>query len=254
MRLTRFAIPFVALCATLAPLHAQWLNYPTHGLPRTADGKVDLNAPAPKTADGKPDLSGVWTTPDGKYLRNISEDLGDLPFQPWARALYKQRQDVEGKGRPSERCLPHGITDFDALPYPRRFVQTPDMIYMMFEAYNHFRQIYMDGRALPENPQPAWFGYSVGKWDKDALVVDTIGFNETTWLDDGGHPHSESMHVTERFHRVNLGRMDLALTVDDPKAYTKPWTVNMRLNLMPDTDIMEFICENERDLPHLVGK
>jgi hypothetical protein len=244
----------VLLLATFVPVSAQWINYPSPGIPRTADGKPNLSAPAPKTADGKPDLSGIWSTPNGKYLNNLAADLTQVPFQPWAEALFHQRQENQGKGKPSERCLPHGITDFDALPWPRKIFQGPATIVMLYEAYNHYRQIFTDGRPLPKDPQPTWFGYSVGKWDRDTLVVDTIGFNEETWLDDGGHPHTGALHVTERYHRRDFGHMDLQITVDDPKAYTRPWTASMKLDLMPDTELIEFICENERDLPHMVGK
>jgi len=238
----------------LTPLSAQWISYPTPGIPRTADGKPNLSAPAPKTADGRPDLSGIWSTPDGKYLTNLAADEKQVPFQPWAEALFKQRQENQGKGRPTERCLPHGITDFDALPYPRKIMQSPGSIAMLFEAYNHYRQIFTDGRPLPKDPQPTWFGYSVGKWDGDTLVVDTVGFNDETWLDDGGHPHTGALHVTERFRRRDFGHMDLLLTIDDPKAYTRPWSANMKLDLLADTELIEFICENERDAVHLVGK
>jgi len=242
------------LFTVLTPLSAQWINYPTPGIPRTADGKPNLAAPAPKTVEGKPDLSGIWSTPDGKYLANLAADEKQVPFEPWAEALFKQRQENQGKGRPTERCLPHGITDFDALPFPRKIMQGPGAIVMLFEAYNHYRQIFLDGRPLPKDPQPTWFGYSVGKWDADTLVVDTVGFNEETWLDDGGHPHTGALHVTERFRRRDFGHMDLQVTIDDPKAYTRPWSAKMGLDLQADTELIEFICENERDAVHMVGK
>ena len=133
-------------------------------------------------------------------------------------------------------------------------MQGPGAIVMLFEAYNHYRQIFLDGRPLPKDPQPTWFGYSVGKWDADTLVVDTVGFNEETWLDDGGHPHTGALHVTERFRRRDFGHMDLLVTIDDPKAYTRPWSAKMGLDLQADTELIEFICENERDAVHMVGK
>jgi len=244
----------VLLAAAAPLLSAQWLNFPTRDIPRTRDGKPNLTAAAPRTAEGKPDLSGIWSTPDGKYLQNLAADVDKVPFQPWAEALFNERRAREGKGRPSERCLPHGITDFDALPWPRKILQTRDVVVILFEAYNHYRQIFLDGRQQPQDPQPTWFGYSSGKWDGDTLVVDTIGFNNETWLDDGGHPHSDALHVIERFHRKDFGHMELQVTIDDPKAYTKPWSATMNLELMPDTEMIEFICENEKDSPHMVGK
>jgi len=212
------------LFTVLTPLSAQWINYPTPGIPRTADGKPNLAAPAPKTVEGKPDLSGIWSTPDGKYLANLAADEKQVPFEPWAEALFKQRQENQGKGRPTERCLPHGITDFDALPFPRKIMQGPGAIVMLFEAYNHYRQIFLDGRPLPKDPQPTWFGYSVGKWDADTLVVDTVGFNDKTWLDQMGHPHTEQLHLIERYKRVDATTLELDVTIDDPGAYTKPWS------------------------------
>ena len=239
---------------TVIPLSAQWPGYKTPGIPRTRDGKVNLSAPVPKAADGKPDLSGIWSTHDGKYLNNLAADLADVPFQPWAAAVFKQRQEENGKGRPSERCLPHGVTDFDALPLPRKIVQMPGTIVILFETYNQYRQIFTDGRPLPKDPQPTWLGYSSGKWEGDTLVVETGGFNDVTWLDDGGHPHTGALHLTERFRRRDFGHIDLVITVDDPKAYTKPWNANLQLDLLADTELIEFICENEKDFTHLVGK
>ena len=242
------------LCGTAGGAGAQWLAYPTPGIPRTPDGKPNLTAPAPRTADGKPDLSGIWLTPSGKWLNNLAADGVEVPFKPWAEALLRERQAANGKGRPSERCLPHGITDFDALATPTKIIQTPVVTVILFEAYNHYRQIFTDGRPLPKDPEPSWLGYSVGKWEGDVFVVDTIGFNDKTWLDDGGHPHSEALHVTERFRRVDFGHLHTQITIDDQKAYTRPWTVMIPKDLMADTELIEFICENEKDYPHMVGK
>jgi len=223
-------------------------------MPRTADGRPNLTAPAPKTPDGKPDLSGIWQAPNGKYLQNLAADTAQVPYQPWAEAYFKKIQAVNGKGRPQERCLPHGVPDYDALPMPIKIIQTPAEVVVLYEAYTHFRQIFMDGRPLPKDPQPTWMGYSVGKWEGDTLVVDSSGFNDETWLDDGGHPHSEALHITERFHRRDFGHIDLQLTVDDPKAYTTPWGASLVLNFQPDDELLENICENEKDLGHIVGK
>lgn len=236
------------------PMTAQWRTT-TPGLPRMANGKPNLAAPAPKTSDGKPDFSGLWQAATGKYLENLAADAGgQAPTLPWAETYFKKIQAGNGAGRPQEKCLPHGITDYDALPMPIKIVQTPGNILILYEAYNHFRQVFMDGRALPKDPQPTWMGYSVGKFDGDTLVIDSNGFNNQTWLDDGGHPHTEALHVTERLRRRDFGHIDLQLTVEDPKAYTKPWGATLRLNLLADDELIENICENEKDFEHIVGR
>ena len=251
--MTRLAAATVLSLASV-PLAAQWLHYPTPGMPRTPEGKPNLSAAAPKMPDGKPDLSGIWAAADNKYLQNLAADGIEVPFQPWAEKLYRDRSENLGKGRPSERCLTHGVTDFDALGINWKIIQTPGMIAVLYEAYNHYRQIFLDGRPLPKPTQPAYLGYSVGRWEGETLVVETTGFNDVGWLDDGGHPQTEALHVTERFRRRDFGHMDLQLTIDDPKAYTKPWGPTLRLNFQPDDELMESICENEKDVPHMVGK
>jgi hypothetical protein len=247
----------VALLLAVAPLGAQWIDYRTPGIPRTPDGKPNLSAPPPRTADGRPDLSGLWKAPNGKYLANLAADLkaDEVPFQPWAAALFKQRVENLAKDRPTARCLPHGIPDQMAVAgYPFKIIQTPGLAVILYEEMTHFRQIFMDGRALVKDPNPAWLGYSVGHWDGDALVADTTGFNDKSWLDDPGHPHTEALRVTERFRRRDFGHLEIQITIDDPEAYTKAWTVTESFNLLPDTDILENICENEKDVRHLVGK
>ena len=246
----------ILLVATaVVPLTAQWLHYPTPGIPRTPDGKPDLSAPAPKTRDGKPDLSGVWDTEGTKYFFNLAADGVEAPMLPEAAALYQQRLAQLQKGHPSERCLTHGVTDFDTHLTLRRVIQTPGIVAILFEAYNHYRQIFLDGRLLPRPTQPAYLGYSVGKWEGDTLVVDTAGLNDQGWLDMNGHPQTEATHVIERFRRRNFGHIDLEITVDDPKAYTKPWTVTLPgWDFVPDEELIESICENEKDAAHLVGK
>ena len=237
---------------------AQWLKYPTPGIPRTPDGKPNLAAPAPKTADGKLDISGLWKAPNGKYLFDLAADLKpeEVPFQPWAAALYKQRQDSLAKDRPTGRCIPHGVPDQMAVAgYPFKILQTPGLVLILYEEGTHYRQIFTDGRPLPVDPNPALVGYSVGHWEEDAFVVETSGFNaDLTWLDDPGHPHTDALHVTERFRRPNFGRLELRITIDDPKAYTKPWSVTESFNFLPDTELLENVCENEKDSGHLVGK
>jgi hypothetical protein len=262
---------------------AQWLNYPAPGTPRTRDGKPNLTAPAPRASNGKPDLSGVWhvepttlaehqrlfgqdvdkvtvpgmeVTTISKYAINILLDFkpGEVQLTPEAQALLKQR-GRGGEALPSIYCLPLGIPLSTLLSEVHKIVQTPGLIVIMHEIDGLNRQIYTDGRKLPPDPSPSWLGYSVGKWAGDTLVVDTVGFNDKTWLDAMGHPHSEDMHLTERFHRRDFGHMDLAITVDDPKMYTKPFTVKVTHLLQADTDILEYVCaENEKDRSHMGAK
>lgn len=247
-------VPALALLGT--PVAAQWMNHPTAGIPRTSDGKPNLSAPAPRTPEGKPDFSGIWSAPgfSTRYLENLAADGVEVPMQPWAAALYQQRQENYGKDRPSGNCLPHSVTDFDAHHMPKKVIQTSGLIVMLFESYHTFRQIFIDGRSLPQDGDPGWFGYSIGKWEGDTLVVDTVGLNEKTWLDDGGHPHSDALHVIERFQRPDFGHMQLQVTIDDPKAYTRPWTVKIPWQYLPDTELLDWVCENEKDAQHLVGK
>ena len=221
----------------------QGLRVPDSRLPRLPDGRPNLAAPAPKTADGKPDLSGIWHSADNKHLSNLAADGIDAPFQLWAAALFKERQRSEGKDRPSSRCLPRGLPGaMLARDYPWKIVQTPGAILILFDESLHYRQILTDGRGFPEDPTPTWLGYSIGKWEGDTLVAETMGFNEETWLDEGGHPHSDAMHLTERFRRRTVGSMDIELIIDDPKAYTRPWGATMRFELLPDTELAEHVC------------
>ena len=236
------------------PVSGQWIHFPTPGIPRTPDGHPNLSAPTPRTREGHPDFSGIWAAPSDKYLDNLAADGADVPMQPWAAKLYRQRLDDNGRDRPSGRCLPHSVTDFDAHFMPKKLVQTPGVLAMLFESYHSYRQILTDGRPLPEQRDPAWFGYSVGKWERDTLVVETVGINEKTWLDDSGHPHTDALHVTERFRRPDFGHMEVRLTIDDPKAYTRPWTVTIPWEFIADTELLDWVCENEKDVQHLVGK
>jgi hypothetical protein len=243
---------------SLAPggaLGAQWLKEPTKGIPRTADGKPNLTAAAPRTADRKPDLSGIWQLDSGVYVYNIAVDVKPEELRPGIEALFKQRMEDLGRDDPALwRCLPIGPR---ALYQPQgwvRIVQTPSVIAFLYEDLT-WRQIFMDGRALPTDPNPSFMGYSVGRWDGDTLVVDSIGFNETSWLDLGGHPHSEALHTTERITRTSLGRLDLEIRFDDPKVFTRAFTVPLHAELITDTELLEYVCnENQRDRDHLVGK
>jgi hypothetical protein len=255
MHMARRAIVLAAtLIMVSALLAAQWVNYPTPGIPRTKNGKPNLSAPAPKTPDSKPDLSGIWKAPNTRYLDNLDADGVASPMLPWAAKLYRERQENNGKDRPSGRCLPHSVTDFDAHHMPKKVIQTPGLVVLLFESYHSYRQIFTDGRPLPKERDPAWFGYSVGKWEGDALVVNTVGLNENTWLDDGGHPHSDALHIIERFRRPNFGHIEVQVTIDDPKAYTKPWTAKIGWEFVPDTELFDWVFENETDLRPLIAK
>src|SRR5499425_2539690 len=246
--------PISALLVLLwasASLSAQFLEYPTQGIPRTQDGKPNLSAPAPRLPDGKPDLSGVWNPPMG-YLRDLAKDLKDpVPFKPAAKAIYDERAaGLRWREEPDANCLPQGVPKVLLAPAPWRVVQTPERIFFVHEAFNLWWQVFMDGREFVPSGDvmPAWHGYSTGKWDGDTLVVDSRGFNGKVWLDQLGKPSSEALHVTTRFRRKDVGHMDIQITIDDPEMYTKPWGANVEVTLQPNAELMEFIClENEKD-------
>jgi hypothetical protein len=255
----RVLLAGLALVVTASSLaEAQWDPYPWKNVPRSADGKVDLSAPARRTPDGKPDLSGFWMPAEGvKHLLNLAADLksGEVPLQPWAEALYKERIETNGKDHPGVRCWPSGIPEKNNIPDGVKVVQTPDLMLFLHESRTIYRQIFTDGRPLPRDAQPTWMGYSIGKWENDTFVVETIGQNGKTWLDMRGLPATEAIRVVERFTRPRIGRIDIEVTIDDPKAYTKPWKVSLAWRLVPDTDLIESICEeNNKDLPHMVGR
>jgi hypothetical protein len=245
-----------AVVMTTAIATAQWLKHPTPGIPRAPDGKPNLSAPVPRAPDGKPDLSGLWLI-QGLYIGDIAKDLKpeQVPFQPWAEKLYKDRLETFSKDDPTGRCIPGGVPRSTAVPYPFKIVQTTSLVVILYEAVHAYRQIFTDGRALPNDPNPNWLGYSVGRWEGDELVVESAGFKEDSWLDNNGHPGTEQLRVTERFRRKDFGHMNIEITINDPKAYTRPWNVTFPILLQPDTEILEYICsENEKDVPHLVGK
>ncbi len=180
---------------------------------------------------------------------------GGLPYQPWAAAIVKQRSDDQRKDDPNAHCLPVGLVRMYTTPLFRKIVQTSGLVVILNERNAEYRQIFTDARPLPADPQPSWNGYSSGKWDGDTLVVQSVGFRDGLWLDAGGSPLTESGKITERFHRVNYGKLEIEITVDDSKAYTKPWTVKLTQLLAPDTDLLDYYCsENEKDVSHLVGK
>jgi len=266
----RWWILVLAVTSAAVPADAQWVHYPTPGIPRLPDGSANLNAPAPRTAAGVPDLSGIWVDDNNRPCPpNNCDDMltpqefwdigwslkGGLPYQLWAAALIKQRATVFGQGDPTSHCLPGGPVKMHADPLFRKVVQAPGLVVILNERNASYRQIFTDGRPLPEDPQPSFNGYSTGKWDGDTLVVKTSGFRDGTWLDRRGSPLTGAGTITERFHRVNFGKLEIDITVEDPKAYTAPWTVKLTQLLKVDTELLDYIClENEKDTPHLVGK
>jgi hypothetical protein len=203
------------------------------------------NLPVPRTSDGKPDLSGVWLI----YRDRYPEEPAALP---WAAALAKERITYNRKDAPHTRCLPDGFPVPGASsPWLTKFVQTPSLLVMLFEDAAGFRQVFLDGRSLPSDPNPAWLGHSVGRWDGDTLVVDTIGFNDRGWI--GVYPHTEQLRTTERYRRVEYGRLEIQVVYNDPGTFTRPWTHNLVWYLAPQEELIEYVCENNRtDL--LVGK
>jgi hypothetical protein len=246
----------VQLLANGLMLHGQWLDWRTPGIPRTAGGKPDLSAAPPRTPDGKPDLSGLWEGTGGPFAGNIVSDLKPDEIAPWAAALHAERKDGMGKGFMSVTCMPFGpVATVQTEEGPARIVQTPALIAILF-ADMTYRRIFLDGRPLPQHPDPpTYMGYSAGRWEGDTLVVESTGFNDRTWLDFEGHPHTEELHIVEHIHRRDFGHLDLDVSFSDPKAYARPWNVKTVWNYLPDTEGLEYVCsENERDRVHMVGK
>ncbi len=252
----RSLITAAALLSIATGACAQWLNVPATGIPKTKDGKLDLSAPTPRKPDGKPDLSGMWQL----RREGVSEDLGEylkpveLPIQPWAEELSKKRQSDAARDVPTAHCLPAGIPllTISSVAYPLKVVQQDDLVVILYEWFGEVRQIFLDGRTLSNDPNPAWLGYSVGHWEGDTLVVDTTGFNGKAWLDGAGHPGTEALRLTERYQRRDAGHMQVQLVIDDPKAYTKLWSVTLQLELLTGAELLEYVCdENERDLQHV---
>jgi len=263
------AVVFVAIgvACVAVPAAAQWLRYPTTGVPRNADGTVNLSAPTPRTLDGKPDFSGIWITgkplcpdPDpvtylcGAELPlsregiNFGIDMpGGLPYQPWLAALVKERTANDAKDDPHVRCLPDTFLRAYGLPHLLKFIQTPGLLVMLNEMNAGYRQVFTDGRPMPTDPTPSWQGYSSATWSGDTLVVNTIGFRDDIWIDIQGSMLTESAKVQERIRRPDYGHLEIELTVDDPKAYTKPWSVTLKQRIAVDTELVDEIClENEQ--------
>jgi hypothetical protein len=266
-----------ALAILSTALWGQWPAYKNASAPRLPDGRVNFEAPAPKNADGHPDLSGIWdrgqvpgtpppvpgptfgvTPPPGPRPFQDLPSLfpGGLPLQPWAAELRKQRLAEHSKGHPDAHCLPINPIQLHSHPQPRKITQMPGLVLILYEANDGRRQIFTDGRPLPtDDPDPWWFGYSIGHWEGDALVVQTTGFKERGWIDEEGTPITSSGRLIERFRRLNYGTLEIEITVDDPKTFTKPWTYKLNQRLLPDTDLIEFVClENNTSVKHLVGK
>ena len=271
MRIGRITIlATLALAALGVPLSAQWVNYPTAGVPHLPDGKPNLLATTPRAADGHPDLSGLWGAeinvpcpPEGcadlplnrQFLDIGSRIEGGLPFQPWAAAIHAQRSADNDRDAPSTHCLPYSNVEMHTTPLYRKIVQVPGLLAILNEHDAFYRQIYTDGRPLPVNPQPSWRGYSTGRWDGNTLVVETNGFRDGQWLDMGGSPMTDAAKLTERFERINYGHLEIEITLNDPKAYTRPWSTKLNQFIVLGTELLDYICsENEKDLPHLVGK
>jgi len=267
----RFAGVLAISIAIAAPADAQWLNYPTtFGVPRLPNGSPNLEAPTPRTADGKPDFSGIWEPdknrpcpPDGCQDMQIPQEFLNIgwslkngaPYQPWAAEARRTRMEQNGKDDPVSKCLPGGIVKLHTTPLLRKIIQIPGLVVTLNEMEATFRQIFTDGRPLPPIGLSSFKGYSSGKWESDTLVVQTTGFPDGVWLDRQGSPLTDAARITERFRRVNYGRMEIEVTIEDPKAYATPWTIKLNHNIVLDTELMDYIClENEKDVPHLVGK
>ena len=250
-------------------LAGQWPRFSSPTLPRRPDGTFDMTAPAPRTADGKPDLSGVWNyagvlgfrggppppppgTPPQATFWNIEAGIKEgLPFTPYGAALRKERMAANSKDNPDASCLPLGYMQSHTHSQPRKMIQLPDLIVILYEANGGTRQIFLDGRpAPPPDAQPWWWGYSRGHWEGDTLVVESTNFRDGGWLDVNGAPLTDRGKIIERFRRPNIGTLEIDVTIDDPKAYTKPWTVRVNQRLLPDADLIEFVCnENNQFNP-----
>ena len=280
MRMTGLMLGAMVVLAALGPpgapsyLAAQWLNYPTAGVPRKADGKVDMTARAPRLANGKPDLSGLWMTaepnrgngrgtqppakvPDeagdqrnitaSRQMRDIGVDIGGLPYQPWLIPIVKERTANEAIDDPHIRCLPDNFLRAYGLPHLLKFVHTPQLLLVLNEMNAGYRQVFTDGRPLPKDPNPTWQGYSSATWSGDTLVIDTIGLRDDTWIDWNGSVLTEAAKVREEIRRPDFGHLEIKVTVDDPKAYTKPWTVTLKQRIVVDAELIDEIClENEK--------
>ena len=267
VRSTLVAVAFGAVTTLPGTAWAQWFKYPTAGVPRTAEGRPNLSAPAPRTPKGKADFTGIWLTNNSRCRSQDPESLlcgpelpmgreginmgvsipGGLPYQPWLATLVKKRTADNGKDDPHVRCLPDTFLRAYSLPHLLKFVQTPGLLIMLDELNAGYRQVFIDGRPLPEDPAPSWQGYSSARWDGDTLVVNSIGFRDDLWIDANGSMITSAAKVEERIRRPDYGHLDITVTVDDAKAYTRPWTVTLHQRLALNTELVDEIClENEK--------
>ena len=274
LRTLRRGLPVVAsslalACASLAscPSAAQWVGYETTGVPRKSDGSVDMSATSPRLSDGKPDFSGIWTTADrsrptnggdsasdgndltsSRYMANFGVDMpGGLPYQPWQIPVVQQRTANNALDDPHIRCLPDNFLRAYGLPHLLKFVHKPDLLIVLNEMNAGYRQVFTDARPLPDDPSPSWQGYSSARWSGDTLVIDTIGLRDDTWIDWNGSVVTEAAKVREEIRRPDFGHLEIKVTVDDPKAYTRPWSATLRQRVVVDAELIDEIClENEK--------
>jgi len=294
-KMSRCVVALIAVLIFVTPLLlAQWPAHPTPDIPKTDDGKPNLEGPAPRTPDGKPDFSGIWefrgrgggrgvggtfvvrgsntnaptppppepppsaeptSGPPLATFFNIGAGFKDgLPYTPWAAELHKQRESTHAMDNPDAHCLPLGLTQLHMHPQPRKIIQLPKLIVILYEAQGGVRQIFLDGRSLPDNdPDPWWYGYSVGRWEADTLVVETTGFRDDVWLDVNGSPLTSTGKLTESIRRPNYGNLEIDVTVEDPKSYTKPFTVRVNQRILLNSEMIEFVCnENEKSSLHYI--
>jgi hypothetical protein len=282
MRHATCALVVTAAVLASAQLTAQWVNHPTPGVPRRADGKVNVAAPAPRLANGRPDLSGLWMTaepnrgagrgtptpvnvPDeagdqrnvtaSRQMRDIGVDLpGGLPYQPWLIPIVKERTANEAIDDPHIRCLPDNFLRAYGLPHLLKFVHSPQLLVVLNEMNAGYRQVFTDGRPLPKDPNPSWQGYSSAQWSGDTLVIDTVGLRNDTWIDWNGSVLTEAAKVREEIRRPDFGHLEIKVTVDDPKAYTKPWSVTLKQRMVVDTDLIDEICLENEKFEEFVGR
>jgi hypothetical protein len=250
----RFFAPVAALLLLSVPTWAQWVKLTVPGTPRKANGAPDLTAPAPRTLDGKPDLSGVWTRSmrGGGSVPNPG-GANVAPLTSAAEVIFKERRENHGKDMPSGRCLPHGLSKAIAVPEPFKIIQTPALTLILHEEFDNWRQVFAPGTAPPPSPTGTWFGRSIGHWENDIFVIHTDGFIDDMWIDVIGHPATKALQITERMHRIDFGHLESQITIDDPGAYKAPWTMSLRFDLIADQELIEDICESERDQLHYVG-
>ena len=268
-RLVRPLLLAAAVCVGSTPVAAQWLKYPTAGVPRLPDGKVNLTAPTPRTADGKPDFSGMWFTDDqipctnsesnpflecglelgiSRYGFNIAAGVkGGMPYKPETEALVKKRTAANSKDDPHARCMPDTFLRTYGLPHYGKYIQVPGLLVMLNEDNAAYRQIFTDNRPFPEDPTPGWNGYSSAKWEGDTLVVNSIGFRDDLWLDMAGNFITDQAKIQERIRRPDYGHLIIDVRVDDAKAYTRPWEITLKMRVVTDTELVdEFCVENEK--------